>query len=385
MMSDLLKKKAVVGIALLTVSGAAMGWGCPAVVDSVWQAGLAAAQVQVEGALTQMYASVSNTRSINLQRLQSALKVLAKQIDTSSEASAAMNTAAKQASANFQSDLSLRKQVFNTILDFDPATGQGYDPCGELKRSQNVAVAIGEAATDMKEKVVREIDAAPGRFVADPGAIVSARLKAAKGVYCTVDEAKAGLCGSPGAMAGKDVDASHFFTSFNQVSPQNDAKSAMLNNMYGVPYQTVGKETFATPAGKSFLEAKRTEDAVRSVSQASLKSIQSWTEAKGDVDNGSASVLDTLAKKVGTYAGGDNYASWEQGKTAQSERGLLVEFAKMQAAELYFQHLEYQQMERQEALVAAMVATAQRASSKTPIAGTNDAAVRAASTAAKVK
>lgn len=391
MSPNALKKKSIVCALLLTVSGAAMGWGCPAVVDSVWMVGMTAAETSITGGITAMTQSVSNARSVNLQQVQSALKVLAKQIGTSAEQEMATNVAAKQASANFQADLSTRKAVFNTMMDYNSATGQGFDPCGEIKRSQNVAVAIGEAATDMKEKVIREIDAAPGRFVTDQSVVVAQRLKDAKGLYCTADEAKAGLCGSAGSQAGKDVDASHFFTSFHQVSPQNDAKSAMLNNMYGVPYQAVSKDTFATPSGKSFLDAKRSEDAIRSVSQASMKSIQSWTEAKGDADNGSASVLDTLAKKVGTYAGGDNYAEWEKSKASQSERGLLVEYAKMMAAELYMLHADYQQQERMEAIVASLVvlqqraASAQRGDNKVAAADTNDGPVRSATTAAKVK
>jgi hypothetical protein len=242
----------------------------------------------------------------------------------------------------------------------------------------------------MKEKVIREIDASPGRFVTDQGAVVAQRLKDAKTLYCTADEAKAGLCGTAGAEAGKDVDAANFFTSYNQTSPENAAKSAMLNNMYGVPYQAVSKDVMATPQGRSFLDAKRTEDAVRSVSQASLKSIQSWTESKGDSSNPSDSVLTTLAKKVNTYAGGDGYSDWELSKASQSERGLLVEYAKMMAAELYMLNADYQQQERVEAIVASLLALQQRAAAMQrgpKVAGgdNSDASIRAANVASKVK
>jgi hypothetical protein len=244
-------------------------------------------------------------------------------------------------------------------MDYNAATGQGYDPCGEVTRSQGVAVAIGEAARDMQDKVIRELDAGPGRFIRDKTAIFTRRLQDAKGIYCTADEAAAGLCASAGQYAGLDVDAANLFASADINSAQNTAKNAFLNNLFGVPRTAISAETAKTPAGQSYLDAKRSEDAIRSVSQASFKSIQSWTERRGDGQAGQ-SVLDALQAKIGTYAGGDNYEEWAKSKASMSERGLLVEYAKMSATELYLLNQTYQQAGRMEGLTAAMLAARAR-------------------------
>jgi hypothetical protein len=378
-MNKKFQKATVCGV-LLAVSGAAVATGCPAVMDAVWQAAMVTAGTTISTGITGLVESVSSARVLNLERMQSALRVLTKQIETTSNKQSAVDLGAKQATSSVMTALYQRKAVFNTMMDFNSATAQGFDPCGEVKRSQSVAVAIGEANNDMREKVLRELDTAPGRVVKDQGAVVSQRLKDAAELYCTADEVKAGVCANKSSLAGKDVDASHFFTSFSNRSDEGAAKSALLNNLYGVPYQAPPKEAANSVAGQAFFDAKRNEDAVRSVSQASMKAIQSWTESRGTGPNASDSVLDTLSKKIGTYTGGENYKAWEVSKTSQSERGLLVEYAKMKAAELYMLNAEYQQAERIEANMATLLALQVRA---TPSNG--DSKAQAAAAQAKVR
>lgn len=343
----------VSGLALLSVVGTTFACsGCPAVIDQIWQQAMQSAQASISTGISNLKQAVDRARSFNNERILSAIRVATEQIYASGDKQAATEVAAKQAAANYMVELSNRKAVIQTALEYNAATGQGYDPCGELKRSQNVAVAIGEANSDMPDRVIREIDAAPGRLSSSPAAVVSNRLSEAKSVYCTADEAKMGMCSAPGQLAGMDVDAGHFFTSYQVGTADDKAKSDMLNNLYGVPYAAPDKSVANSPKGKAFFDAKRTEDAFRSVSQASMKTLQSWTESS----NGYESVLDAIDAKVGTYAGGNNYAQWEAQQTSQSEHGLLVELAKMRAFELYMRNLEYQQMERQEANLAVLLA-----------------------------
>lgn len=377
-------QKFAVGLSLLSASGLAAGWGCPAVIDSVWMTGVATAQTTVESAIGGMYEAVTAARTYNGTRVQSALKVLAQQINASSEKQSSVNLGAKQGLASVLTELSQRKAVHNTMMDFNAATGQGYDPCGEVQRSQSVAVAIGEAGRDMTDKVIRELDAAPGRVTKDVSGVFARRLQDAKGVYCTAEEAAAGLCGSAGQYAGLDVDAANFFASSDVNSPQTAAKSALLNHLYGAPRAAISAETAKTPAGQAYLDAKRSEDAIRSVSQASLKGIQAWTERRGDGAAGQ-SVLDALQQKIGTYAGGDNYEEWAKNKAAQSERGLLVEYAKMTATELYLLHEQYQQAERMEATTAAWLALKARTSGTATVASAGSQQAQDAAARAKVR
>jgi hypothetical protein len=367
-------QKAIVSATLLTASGWAAGWGCPAVVDSVWQAGIASNAASITLSLNGMLQTYAEARALNGMRVQSALKVLAQQINASTEKEITVNMGAKQGVASVMADLSQREAVHATMMDYNAATGQGYDPCGEVQRSQGIAVAIGEAGRDMQDKLIREFDAAPGRVVKDKGPIFARRLQEAKGVYCTASEAAAGLCASPGQSAGLDVDAANFFTPSDVNAPQTAAKSAFLNNLFGTPRSAIAADTAKTPAGQAYLDAKRSDDALRSVSQASFKSIQSWTERRGDGPAGQ-SVLEALQAKIGTYAGGDNYEDWAKSKAAMSERGLLVELAKMSATELYMLDQTYKQAARMEGLTAAMLAA--RARGTAGVHGTGTPAMEA--------
>lgn len=349
-------KKIAIGLLTLSVTGTAVGTGCPPVVDSVWQAAMTAASTTISAEIMALVESVSAARTANLMRIQSAIRVTAKQIETSGEKQAATEVATKQAGANFMVELSNRKAILETTMEYNAATGQGFDPCGEMRRSQNIAVAVGEANSGMPDRVMREIDSAPGRLVSNQAEVVSKRLADGRTLYCSADQVKAGVCPQAGQLAGKDVDAGHFFTTYQLGTPEAQAKSALLNNMYGIPYAAPDKSAVNTPSGKAFFEAKRTEDGYRSVSQASMKTLQAWTESRPGSGDGSDSVLGSVAAKVGTYSGGNNYAEWEQKKASESEHGLLVELAKMRAFELYMRNLEYQQLERQEANIAAMLA-----------------------------
>ena len=106
------------------------------------------------------------------------------------------------------------------------------------------------------------------------------------------------------------------------------------------------------------MDQKRTTDAVGSVGMASLKTIQSWTEARGNSGGStdSQSVIDALSSKVDTYSGGTDYDNWAQAQASQSERGLLIELAKMMALDLNMGYMEYQSLERREASAAARLA-----------------------------
>jgi hypothetical protein len=351
-------KKSVVGLTLLSFAGAVVASGCPAVVDSVWQAGLSSASGTITAAINGMVNAIGAERTYNLQRVTGALKVLAEQINSSGNNSNQTVLSAKQAAASVQTDIYNFKAISKTLIDFDPVTGQGYNPCNEEQLSKNIATALGEASNDMQEKVIREIDAAPGAFVPDRGAVVAARIKADQSLYCTPAEAKSGLCSTPGTMAGKDTDASNFFTTAQGGTPQDNAKSALLNNMFGLPYPAIPASAASTPAGQAFLDQKRTTDAIGSVAQASLKSVQAWTSsnsnAGGSTDN--QSVLDALSSKVDTYSGGGDYDNWAATQASQSERGLLIELAKMEALELQMGYMEYQSDERKEATEAARLA-----------------------------
>ncbi len=349
--------KRIFAVVVLAFSAStAFASGCPAVNDMVWTGSLSGVQGAITAAIMAMQKAFEALKVYNAQMMQGAVRIITSQTNASTNNSIQLNMSAKQARAGLDVEISNRKAVMQTLADFGPETGQGFDPCGEQKRSKDVAVAIGEAGTDMQEKVIREIDAGPGKYVADRGAVIADRYRQARTTYCTADEAKAGLCSAPGPMAGKDVDASNFFTTAAAGSDQDKAKTALLNHLFGVPQVALSKAAAATPTGQAFLEQKRQQDAVASVAQASLKTIQAWTTARSGSGSDAQSVLDALGAKINTYAGGNNHDAWATTLASQSERGLLISLAKMMATDLYMQELRYKSAEREEAIVATRLA-----------------------------
>jgi len=371
-MIKLRHQKILIGGVLMGASGMAMSFGCPPVIDSIWQQGMNAAESTISAAIDSMVNTVSQSHIQNLQRIESGLRIFTKQVEMTSDKGMAIDTSTKEAAANYAADTENHKNVFLTMLEYNPATGQGYKPCVEEAKTQKLSITVGEANESMQNRVLKELDTAPGRVSTNPAATVMQRVTNAKGRYCTADEVKSGFCSSVGAMAGKDVDASYFFDTQTGADAVQ-AKDDMLNHMYGLPAKAPPASLAKSPSAAAFWSTKRASDAYRSVSQASMKAIQAWTEQNSVTGE---SVMSAIADKVATYAGGGDYAAWEASKASQSEHGLLVDYAKMQALDLWMSNQQYQESIRMEANLATMLAMRARGMAQSNQAAAATAASR---------
>ena len=98
-------KKLVLGALILSVTGKAVADGCPPVIDPIWQSGMNTASGTLSSQIQFMEERVNKARALNLTRIQSALRVLTKQIEVSNDQQAATEIAAKHASANYMVEL----------------------------------------------------------------------------------------------------------------------------------------------------------------------------------------------------------------------------------------------------------------------------------------
>lgn len=359
--STSVKVKAVVGACLLGVSGLAVGYGCPPVMDPIWQAAMTAAkEIETQG-IEQAETKINEWRKQQAARVVSAIKAYTKQVYEAMNKLGEMEIAARNAHATSNEAIMQRERKFEVSLRYDRVDGQGYDPCNELDRAKKVATAVASANQTLSQRSLSEIDAAPGAVVAGNGtsAVLSQRVTDAKTLYCTADEAKAGYC-TVGPLAGKDTNAALFFQTRVNDSQESKALNAGLNYVYGLPESVPGKEVALSPTGQAFLETKRNADALSSVSQATLKTLQGWGESREPGANATPSVWDAVANVVNRYAGGEGYQDAMRYLTRGSDHGVLVMYAKQKAAELSLRQLEAQQLELIEANMTAQMLSSSR-------------------------
>lgn len=356
---DLRQKKILIGVCMLAVTGNAAAWGCPAVIDSIWQVAVQSATVALTNGVNGMVTAINQQNTLNEQRIMSALKVQTKQISVNADRESANTRQVMQAvsSAMIAQDTALRAQ--KVMEDFGATTGQGYDACTELVKSSAVASGYG-AATNVSA-MVGGIDAAPGVYK-DKSQTLAKRVNEHKQYFCTPSEKEAGLCSTVGVAAGESLQFSTLFKESNSSDVTSRAKDAFINNVFGLSSQPIDPAKAKTPEATAAQRDKMRMDGYKSVAMTSLKTIQAMNQSQSDtppLGNGSygnVGFFSSLKDKVDQYAGGKDYARWEQSLAVQSERGLLINLAKMAATKLYVSSVEYDQYERMEANLSVLLA-----------------------------
>jgi hypothetical protein len=362
---SLRQKKVVAGAVLLCVTGKAAAYGCPAVMDPVWIASVVSGISSLTNGVLGMVYKINSQNTQNEQRLISALKVQTKQIAASAEKESANTMQVMQAVASSMVAQDTAIQVQKTMENFGTSTGQGYDPCGEQNKSRSVTG--GYQMTMNVSGAVRGMDTGPGVYK-DRAQTLASRLNEHKQLFCTQGEKDAGLCAAVGALPGASLQFSTMFKSSDLSDNTTKAKDAFVNHVFGLPDQPIAPEKSKTPEGLAAMRDKMMLDGFRSIGATSLKSVQAMyvadaSASNGTNNNGGAPVqgfADALSAKVDQYTGGNDYPRWEQSLTVQSERGLLVNLAKMAATKLYATSVEYDQFERMEANLAALLAMENR-------------------------
>lgn len=320
-----------------------------------------------------------------------------------------------QIQANAQQSINQSKRYQQAIRDYGPQ-GIGYNVCEVSIKRESIKDATVATQKAVEGMVETEITARAGRY-ANKSQAMATRLALHKKYYCTEGQARAGLCTGAGERAGASLSAATMFQPADYLSAEYNDKSALINNMVGLPDDPVPASQAATKSGQAYADLKRRKDAIKSTAMTSLKSIQAdWSSVPnahanttptpaatagvktekeqlvkeapdtttpiGDMggvqastatnaaadpaapaekesidDVRSRSLMVQVQKDVGRYLGGGaDYEEWSKTLTGQEEKGVLTEVLKVKALRLYLQTQEFKQLQRMEAMFAANVA-----------------------------
>jgi len=334
-----LKQLGVAGTLMLT--GASVAWASCGGTEALVTSAASTLASTLIAQITAAGATLATTDLTQTQQMVSAISVLTKQVEVSSENADASNLQAEQASASFQVELATKGVVDKVVSDFQ---SQGYNPCAQVTATKQMAAAEASVEANVPKRIAAEIQAGGGRY-AVPGDILSSRAQQHKALFCTQSEVDAGICSSLGAIPGGDTNASLIFsgdTSANAVA----AKNAVINNIIGVPDAPLPAGSANTPQGQAYLLAKKQKDSFLAFPEYSLKQIQADSEG-----------FDTfMNERVGQYFGTDRAATWAQDQASEAERGVVVDMVKIQGLVLKAHERRLRQAQRREANEAAELA-----------------------------
>lgn len=348
---------AILGVALSTSASAGV---CPPFAETIVIGAVAATETALKQLQEFLFKNLS-TQMESFDKMQiAATKTLTSQVATAAKAQINANVALKQGEVTAMAHLESVKMQTKVFQDFSLQTGQGVDPCGQLAAQTNVTVASGQAAA-MAADAISHVSAAPGRY-GSPEGFYNKMFTQRRLMYATEDEAKLGFGvannatvllgnGTRFSLAGADTNAAVLFA--DSADPRiKAAKDAYLEHMAGAPDVPLTAELAALPAGKEYLALKGRKDATMSVALHSIAMVGAENTPNAEIGK---SKMQALRDMVGQYYGREAKDRW-QGWASQSQRGLMVDQVKIDAAMLAVEADSYQQSQRIEALLGSLLA-----------------------------
>lgn len=352
------------------IAHAAMYGGGPA--EAFVNAQIAAETGTVSAAISAFGTSFGTAMLTQFEQIISAVAVATKQ-----EALAAntIETAGMQSGQQLVNAVAAQRetaQVTKAYLDYSPSMGQGYDPCGTEAKQKSLDQYFDSLPAAAQARMTT-FDTAPGRLVKSTAQAMQQRLDDHRKNFCTAAEAQAGLC-TLSQVPGGDTDASLLFQSSAPGSLQDKARDAYIQHVLGSPAAQIPASVGQTPQGQAYLAAINREQALLSIPGYSLARIAAANTQSPAYGNKSAN--DVLTLRVNQYFGGKEAEQWASALAAQSPRGLLVEAAKMGGLQVWIHHQQFQQGQRMEAELAALLLAEADNSVDAPTAEDQQKAVR---------
>lgn len=242
-------------------------------------------------------------------------------------------------------------KVAQAYLDYNAATGQGYDPCGTNAKNKTLDLAFENVRVSAAEKVF-STDVAPGSFVQSSGDAMQQRLANHREKFCTEGEAEAGLC-TLSELPGGDVNASLLFEPAEEGSLKAEARTAYMQHVLGEPDQAVSPQAGGTPAGEAYMIQKNRKDSLMSIPAYSLAMVDAANTQRAEL--GGKSPNEVLKLRTNQYFGGSEAQQWSGSLARQTQRGLLVEANKVAGLGLWVSQMEYEQAQRIQLNISALL------------------------------
>lgn len=362
------KRKAAVAFGVLITSGSVAFASCGGTEPLVTTAATALA-TSVLGSLSAAGAKLIEADNIQTQQIVSAIRVVTKQVSSSSDKSTATSVQSEQAVAAVQKDIADQEIANKVVMDF---TSQGFDPCGQSVITKKVAATEAQTRVNIINRLNSEVQAGGGRY-GSPSDVIASRERQHRDLFCTQSEVDAGICSSVGKLPGGDSNAALLFGT--DKSPEAvAAKNALINNIIGTPDAALPAGAVNTPAGQAYLLDKKKKDAFLAWPAYSLKTIQAENEDfKGVMD-----------ERIGQYFGTPRATAWAKDQASQASRGVLVDLLKIQGLTLKVAERKLNANLRLEADLAALLELDNQRVN-TPITQAAAAQASASTAASKVK
>lgn len=290
---------------------------------------------------------------IRFEQLISAVAVATKQEGLSANQIVDSTRNAGQTLVNAVRAQRVNDATVQAYLDYSPATGQGYDVCGTVMRNRTLDQAFNDASGAAR-RLMSDLDVTPGKLVDSRVKAMAARLDTHRQKFCTPSEAEAGLC-KLGKVPGGDTNAGLLFQGVEEDSDESLARKQFIQNMVGDPDEKIQKSAGQSPAGQTYLFEKNRKDALMSIPAYSLAMIDANNTRTKEYENKSPNEIMRL--RVNQYFGGKEAQKWSSSMAAQTSRGLIVEATKMAGLEVWMRHRQYEQGQRMEANLAALLLT----------------------------
>lgn len=261
-----------------------------------------------------------------------------------------------QTVASARQAITIKRRESRAAFDYGAAFGQGYDPCNQTAFRQALAARQVDMDAARAEAVTSEVLAGPGNYQSPTKA--RRELLEMNRKFCTQDQVDSGFCDTVGGFPGAAVDVATLFQSSGQDDAINEAKKGVINNMVGLPDNVIPKGAQASASADAYVQAKARKDALASPAINSLKAIELEHSGVAGTETGEAkSVAAMFEEEVKRYSGNSpEHQKWSAMLRGQNEHGLMIELLRAQGFKLAIMLREYQQKERMEAMLAALVA-----------------------------
>lgn len=329
-----------------------------ATIDAGIKANHQAIKTAFEVDMTLMDKATSLALQDENNRITSAIAIWTKQKSLSDNIVAENQVNLHKKTAAVTQAIEQKNRVRKAEEDFG-SQGQGHKVCVVTSERNRAATITEENAQSVPQRISNEIYGAPGAW-GDPYKAKYDILSEHKANYCTADQARTGYCAKPGDNAGLNLQGSTLFTPTTIGSDIHDAQNSMINIMVGAPDRPVAKDFANTPSAVTYTAAKAHKDTLISPALYSLKAIQAEFVPVAGHQGNTVSPIKAIDDQVARYLGeGEEYKSWNKTLVSGSERGIMKELLQVKALDLYLTARQYKQNERQELLLAAILAAEQ--------------------------
>lgn len=284
----------------------------------------AATEVAEVGQTASVEGSLTAQELLERQRILSAMKVLTKQQGASTDQSMMMTQKATEASA---SSYVAQRQALSVLDVRQRYASIGYDPCGAVTKSKAFYQSVQSAA--QKQSAIQSgVTFRPGQY-GDPAQWTKV------------------------ALNGSNFDANALFGGDQQKAQE------YINFIIG-PAERRNTTIEGTAEGQIFTLGKNNRDSYKSVVVTTLSSIAADYAPGGPVEQAK-----NLSKH---WVGDDGGMQWAAATTDNSERGLLQDAVRIEAANLAVMAQQIKSGRRSELVAASLLLAKVNASADTQAA-----------------